>query len=98
MRKRGHDAQRELGFPLDYESRGYAYLERENATLLALLERHALGAASRPRILDVGCGAGANARGVKARRPDAEIVGVEPDPAAARLATAACDRVVIGTL
>ena len=80
------------GFPLDYESRGYAYVERENATLLALLERHVLGRASRPRILDVGCGAGANARAVKARRPDAEIVGVEPNPAAARLATAACDR------
>lgn len=86
------------GFPLDYESRGYAYVERENATLLALLERHVLGRASRPRILDVGCGAGANARAVKARRPDAEIVGVEPNPAAARLATAACDRVVLGTL
>jgi SAM-dependent methyltransferase len=86
------------GFPLDYESRGYAYVERENATLLALLDRHVLRAGSQPRILDIGCGAGANARAVKARCPSSEIVGVEPDPAAARLATAACDRVVIGTL
>jgi 2-polyprenyl-3-methyl-5-hydroxy-6-metoxy-1,4-benzoquinol methylase len=98
MRKPDHDAAHAGGFPLDYEARGYAYVERENATLLALLERHLLNTTSRPRLLDVGCGAGANARGVKARRPDAEIVGVEPNPAAARLATAACDRVVLGTL
>lgn len=85
-------------YPLDYESRGYAYVERENAVLLALLERHLLRARAKPRLLDVGCGAGANARAVKARCPDALVVGIEPDPKAAKLAMAACDHVVVGTL
>jgi SAM-dependent methyltransferase len=85
-------------FPLDYESRGYAYVERANETLLALLGKHTFQSLQTALILDVGCGAGANARAVKQRWPDARIVGIEPDARAAELAGAACNEVVHGTL
>lgn len=85
-------------FPLDYEARGYAYVERANSTLIALLDEHVLQRRREPRILDVGCGAGANARAILERCPAAQIVGVEPDPRAAELAREVCADVLHGTL
>jgi 2-polyprenyl-3-methyl-5-hydroxy-6-metoxy-1,4-benzoquinol methylase len=79
--------------PLDLSRTGYSYVERHNATLLALLERHVLGSRPRGRILDVGCGAGANGRAIRARHPDAFLAGVEPDRGAARLASETYDEV-----
>ena len=89
---------REAGFPLDYASTGYAYVERPNSVLLELLEAHVLSERSTARILDVGCGAGANARRIAERAPLARVVGVEPNPQAAKLARAACSEVFEGTL
>ncbi|MEP7052708.1 MAG: class I SAM-dependent methyltransferase [Pseudomonadota bacterium] len=89
---------REAGFPLDYESTGYAYVERPNSVLLSLLEAHVFQARPAARILDVGCGAGANARRIAERAPLARIVGIEPNPQAAKLARAACSEVFEGTL
>ena len=86
------------GFPLDYESRGYAYVERPNETLLALLGKHVCQPGRRAKILDVGCGAGANARALVERFPETSVVGIEPDAHAAELARAACVEVVQGTL
>jgi SAM-dependent methyltransferase len=88
----------ERPFPLDYESRGYAYVERANQTLIALLDRHTLTRTASPSILDVGCGAGANARAVTLRCPGARIVGIEPDARAAELARETCAEVLHGTL
>lgn len=82
--------------PLDYGVSDYAYIERPNTALLALLLRH-LGSKREPRVLDVGCGAGANARALRAARPGAHIVGVEPNARAARLASESCDRVLCGS-
>ncbi len=82
--------------PLDLAAGGYAYLERPNATLLALAGRHVLGGRPRPRLLDVGCGAGANARALRERAPGAFLAGIEPDPGAAALAREACDEVFTG--
>ncbi|MBN2192543.1 MAG: class I SAM-dependent methyltransferase [Polyangiaceae bacterium] len=83
-------------YPLDLGAVGYAYVERPNATLLGLCARHVLTRGSRPRILDVGCGAGANARAIRDRCPDAYLVGIEPNERAAELARAACDEVFGG--
>jgi len=82
--------------PLDLGAGGYSYLERPNATLLALAGRHVLSGHVRPRLLDVGCGAGANARALRERAPGAVLVGIEPDPGAAALAREACDEVFVG--
>jgi SAM-dependent methyltransferase len=89
---------REAGFPLDYESTGYAYVERPNSVLVNLLEAQVLRARPAGRILDVGCGAGANARRIAEHAPRARIVGVEPNPQAAKLARLACAEVFEGTL
>ena len=89
---------REAGFPLDYSATGYAYIERPNSVLLTLLERHVLAARPSARILDVGCGAGANARRLSEMAPGARVVGIEPNADAAELARAACAEVFGGTL
>ena len=89
---------REAGFPLDYGSTGYAYIERPNSVLVDLLEAHVLNQRPTARILDVGCGAGANARRIAERAPLARIVGVEPNARAAELARKACTEVFEGTL
>ena len=47
--------------------------------------------------LDLGCGQGRFAEHLKARRPAAEVWGVEPDANAAREAAVRLDRVIIGT-
>lgn len=97
MRYAGLRMHREAGFPLDYGSSSYSYIERPNRTLLDLLERHVLAERPSARILDVGCGAGANARRIAEIAPHASVVGIEPNAAAAELARAAC-RVFEGTL
>src|SRR5579872_5084254 len=55
------EMHREAGFPLDYRSSAYAYVERPNSVLVELLEHHVLSERPSARILDIGCGAGANA-------------------------------------
>jgi len=89
---------REAGFPLDYRATGYAYVERPNSVLVRLLSEHVLRARPRARILDVGCGAGANARRIRELARDVELVGIEPNAQAAELARGACDSVFEGTL
>jgi SAM-dependent methyltransferase len=89
---------REAGFPLDYGSTGYAYIERPNRVLIDLLERHVLTEHPAARILDVGCGAGANARRILELAPQARVIGIEPNARAAELARAACSNVFEGTL
>lgn len=89
---------REAGFPLDYSATGYAYIERPNSALLALLEQHVLARRPSARILDVGCGAGANARRIAEIAPSARVFGIEPNADAAELARAACQDVFAGTL
>lgn len=85
-------------YPLDLESRRFSYVERPNRALLELFEGHVLGERPAPAVLDVGCGAGANAREIRRLAPEATIVGVEPSPEGARLARAAADEVFEGTL
>ncbi len=89
---------REAGFPLDYRATGYAYIERPNTALIDLLEAHVLGEHPSARVLDVGCGAGANARRIARIAPLARVVGVEPNPQAAALARQTCAEVFEGTL
>jgi SAM-dependent methyltransferase len=85
-------------FALDYASRDYSYIERPNSTLLKLLSRHVLEPQPMARILDVGCGAGANARAVRELSPGVRLVGIEPNARAAELARQACDEVFEGTV
>ncbi len=85
-------------YPLDLESRGYAYVERPNRALVELFRRHVLSERPAPSVLDVGCGAGANAREIRRLAPEATIVGIEPNADGARLARAAADEVFEGTL
>lgn len=73
-------------FPLDLERTGYSYIERPNVVLVGLVEDRVLRGNPTARILDVGCGAGANARALLASHPEARIHGVEPNERAAALA------------
>jgi SAM-dependent methyltransferase len=50
------------------------------------------------RILDIGCGCGANARAFKERSPAAHVTGIEPNERACQLARTACDDVFHGML
>jgi SAM-dependent methyltransferase len=84
--------------PLDLERTGYSYVERPNTVLVGLLERHVLRRLAAPRILDIGCGCGANAREVRRRKPGAYQLGIEPNPQAAALAAEICDAVHVGEL
>jgi SAM-dependent methyltransferase len=88
----------EAGFPLDYGSTGYAYVERPNSVLTRLLDRHVLAQQPSARLLDVGCGAGANARRIAELAPRARVFGIEPNARAAQLARAVCSEVFEGTL
>ena len=92
------EMHREAGFPLDYRATGYAYIERPNSVLLELLAEHVLAGRPSARILDVGCGAGANARRIAERAPSARVVGIEPNAQAAALARQVCAEVFEGTL
>jgi len=63
-------------YPLDLESRGYAYVERPNRALLGLFRRHVLAERPMPVVLDVGCGASRVARLVR-RTSGALTLGVD---------------------
>lgn len=85
-------------YPLDLGRRAYTYVERPNPAILALFDEHVLSRTKAPRVLDVGCGAGANARALRARAKGAHLFGIEPNPRAAELARAVCDGVFEGFL
>jgi SAM-dependent methyltransferase len=85
-------------YPLDLGTTGYSYIERPNRVIVDLLEEHVLRASPSARILDVGCGCGANAREIRRLAPRAELFGIEPNAKAAELARAACQEVFQGTL
>lgn len=82
--------------PLDLDATSYSYVERPNSILIDLVERHLIAGRAGARILDIGCGAGANARELKARDPGVYIAGVEPNARAAELARASADEVFTG--
>lgn len=84
-------------FPLDLERTPYAYVERPNPTIQKLLAGWVVRNAPNARILDIGCGCGANARALKEKAPGVRIVGVEPNARAVELAKEACDEVFHGT-
>jgi SAM-dependent methyltransferase len=84
-------------YPLDLASTAYSYVERANPAIQSLLAKHVLKAGGEVRILDIGCGCGANARALKEQRGNARVVGVEPSGRAAELARRACDEVFHGT-
>ena len=68
---------------------GVAILTREAVWRPKLVEILAL--APGDRILDVGCGTGSLAILLKARHPDVEIFGLDPDPASLSIAKAKAD-------
>lgn len=82
------------GYPLDLDAVDYAYVERQNSALVAMIAERLDG--PRPRVLDVGCGAGANGRALKSRLGAVEIHGIEPNAAAAALARESLDSVFTG--
>ena len=84
--------------PLDLGTSSYAYIERPNPAIVSLLSKHVLAFKTHARVLDVGCGCGANARAFHERSPAVSVVGVEPNPRAAELARLACDEVFHGTM
>ncbi len=83
-------------YPLDLEQTSYSYVERPNEVLLDLLTRHVLGSTRTARILDIGCGAGANARAIRARFPKATLCGIEPNEHAIALAREVFDEMFHG--
>ena len=85
-------------FPLDLERTAYSYVERPNSVLLGLLEERVLRDNGSASILDVGCGAGANARALRAKHRDLRLYGIEPNARAAELASAAGVDVFRGVL
>jgi SAM-dependent methyltransferase len=86
------------GYPLDLQRVSYAYLERPNHALISLLYATVLRDKPAARVLDVGCGYGANARTIRMRWPGSYVTGIEPHAAAAAAARAVCDTVFHGTL
>jgi SAM-dependent methyltransferase len=82
-----------LAFPLDLQDTEYSYLERPNTILTGLLDEYLLRTRPQARVLDIGCGCGANARELRSLAPDAYLVGVEPSPRAAELARGGCNEV-----
>lgn len=89
----GHQA-----FPLDLASTSYSYVERSNPAIQGLLGKHVTSRRAGARILDIGCGCGANAAALKKSSPEARVTGIEPNARAAELARRACDDVFNGTL
>lgn len=87
----------EAPFPLDLERTPYAYVERPNPTIQKLLDRWIVRGDETARILDIGCGCGANARALRERAPRVRIVGIEPNARAVELARNVCDEVFHGT-
>jgi SAM-dependent methyltransferase len=85
--------------PLDMGRSAYSYVERANPAIQSLYAEHfAAGGSGSPRILDIGCGCGANDRDFKKKTPHAFIVGIEPNPRAAELSRLTCDEVFEGML
>jgi SAM-dependent methyltransferase len=87
--------------PLDLGRAAYSYVERANPAIQSLYGQHFAGkkgASKAPRILDIGCGCGANDREFKKQTPQAHIVGIEPNPRAAELSRVTCDEVFEGML
>ena len=82
--------------PLDLEQTRYSYVERENPGTVTLFEKHVASRTREPRVVDVGCGCGANSRAFRQLTPGAFIVGIEPNPRAAELARKQCDEVYEG--
>jgi SAM-dependent methyltransferase len=73
-------------FPLDVQETAYSYLERPNVVLTSLLDKHVLKGKPEARVLDIGCGCGANAAEIRRMAPRARLVGIEPSSAAAAIA------------
>ena len=84
-------------FPLDLAQVSYSYIERANPAIQHLLAKHALSKRPNARVLDVGCGCGANAEAIHERSPGAWILGVEPNGRAVELARDFCNDVFHGT-
>jgi SAM-dependent methyltransferase len=84
--------------PLDMERSAYSYVERANPAIQSLYAKHVASRNASPRVLDIGCGCGANDRDFKKRTPQAHIVGIEPNARAAELARVTCDEVFEGML
>lgn len=84
-------------FPLDLDRTSYSYVERHNAVLVEMLDQHVISRSAGAKILDIGCGAGANARAVRKRNPHVVIHGIEPNARAAELAREVMDEVFHGT-
>ena len=72
-------------FPLDIQDTAYSYLERPNVVLTSLLDKHVLRSKPDARVLDIGCGCGANAAKIRTMAPRAHLVGIEPSAPAAGL-------------
>src|SRR3954468_19586662 len=73
-------------FPLELQDTSYSYLERPNVVLTSLLDKHVLRSKPDARVLDIGCGCGANAAKIREMAPHAHLVGIEPSAPAAGLA------------
>jgi SAM-dependent methyltransferase len=85
-------------FPLDLAETSYSYIERPNPAIQSLLAKHTISRRRDARILDVGCGCGANAQAIHERSRDAWVLGIEPNARAAELARGLCNEVFHGTL
>src|SRR5690242_20511782 len=88
----------ETPFPLDLATTAYSYIERPNRFTDSLMRESILHKHPGARILDVGCGCGANARAFHKISSAAHVTGIEPNPRAAELAQSACDVVFQGML
>jgi len=95
---RGADGATRVAHPLDLGRSAYSYVERANPAIQSLYARYVAPELPAPRVLDVGCGCGANDREFKRRTPGAHIVGIEPNARAAELASKSCDEVFQGPL
>ena len=84
--------------PLDMARSAYSYVERANPAIQSLYAKHIASRRESPRVLDIGCGCGANDREFKRQTPHAHIAGVEPNSRAAELARVTCDEVFEGML
>ena len=92
------DVAHRKAFPLDLARTSYSYIERPNPSIQHLLAKHVVATNRRARVLDVGCGCGANAAALRKASPDVDVLGVEPNARAAELARRACNDVFQGTL